>query len=72
MVKFFNLTDLIVAKDANEIANYYYYHTFNNSSHQTKEFKKEFIEYFDSFTSNNNESYIIANTITFTFKNQDY
>ncbi len=72
MVKFFNLTNQIAAKDANEVIDYYYHHIFNNLSHQTKEFKKEFIKHFDSFTDNNNESYITANTVASTFKDQDH
>ena len=33
MVKFFNLTNQIAAKDANEVIDYYYHHIFNNLSH---------------------------------------
>ncbi len=33
MVEFFNLTDPIAAKDANEVVDYYYHHTLNNPSH---------------------------------------
>jgi len=72
IIKFFNLTNQIAAKDANEVIDYYYYHIFNNLSHQTKEFKKEFIKHFNSFTGNNNESYITANTVASTSKDQDY
>src|SRR6266542_3425953 len=71
MVKFFNLTNQITAKDANKVIDYYYHHIFNNLSHQTKEFKKKFIKHFDSFTGNNNESYIIANIVASIFKYQD-
>ncbi len=72
MVEFFNLTDLIVAKDANEVIDYYYHYIFNNLSHQTKEFKKEFVEYFGFFTDNNNKLYIITNTVASISKNQDH
>jgi len=61
MIDFFNL-DPIITKNANEVVNYYYNHMLHNPSHQSKNFSKEFVEHYCSFTGNNNLPYTTSNT----------
>ena len=63
MVDFFPLNEPLVARDAHLAVDQYYNHTLNNRVHQSKSFKKEFVEHFGSFTANNNEPYTTANTV---------
>jgi len=63
MVDFFTLDNPWVASEAYRAIDQYYNHTLNNRAHQSKNFRKEFVKHFESFTSNNNEPYTIANTI---------
>jgi len=64
MIDFFELTDLIVAEKTNIVVDSYYYHTLENSSYQSNNFKNDFTEYFGSFTDSNLEPYITKNTVT--------
>ena len=63
MVDFFQLENSFIIRDTYLAVDHYYHHTLNNPDHQSKNFKKEFVEHFGSFTSNNNEPYTTANTI---------
>ena len=62
MVDFFELTDSIVAEEANIVVDSYYRHTLENPSHQSNNFKNDFTKYFSSFTNNNLEPYVTKNT----------
>ena len=63
MIDFFTLDNPWVASEAHRAVDQYYNHTLNNRAHQSKNFRKEFVEHFGSFTSNNNEPYTTANTV---------
>jgi len=62
MVDFFELTDSIVAEEANIVVDSYYRHTLENPSHQSNNFKNNFVEHFGSFTDSNLEPYVTKNT----------
>ncbi|CAG8814978.1 137_t:CDS:2 [Gigaspora margarita] len=62
IVDFFDLANPLVAKNARNVIDRYYYHTLNNPSHQSKQFASNMIEHFCSFTDSNNEPYTTANT----------
>ena len=72
IIDFFDLNNLTAANDAYTVVDNYYCHTLKNPSHQTKQFKIEYVEHFDAFTSSNNEPYTTANTAATTSKNQDH
>jgi hypothetical protein len=62
LVDFFNLTNPVAVKEAQMVVNQYYDHTCTHPSHQSRNFAKDLIEHFGSFTDNNNEPYTTANT----------
>lgn len=64
MVDFFDLDNQMVAEDARIVVDQYYQHTLINTSHQSKQFKENLIEYFGGFADSNNLPYTTANTIS--------
>ncbi|CAG8464674.1 10428_t:CDS:2, partial [Acaulospora colombiana] len=62
IVDFLDLANPLVAKNARNVIDRYYYHTLNNPTHQSKQFASNMIEHFCSFTDSNNEPYTTANT----------
>ncbi|CAI2188710.1 12362_t:CDS:2 [Funneliformis geosporum] len=62
LVDFFDFNNPVAVKETQMGVNQYYNHTYTNPSHQSKNFTKDLVEHFGSFTDSNIEPFTSANT----------